>query len=70
MEFKNIKEVRKGKGYTQQYVANFLNITQSSYNRKENGKRNFDLKEALILEDLFNIPISELFKDLREVKKI
>lgn len=70
MEFKNLKEVREKRGYTQQHIASFLNITQASYSRKERGKRNFELREAFMLEDFFNIPISELFEDLKKTYRI
>jgi len=37
---KNIKKLREQKGYTQEQVADYLNISQPAYARIENGNRN------------------------------
>ena len=57
----NIKEYRIKSGYTQSEVANVLNIKQSSYSRKELGKRAFTTDEIKILKELFKVSIDDEF---------
>lgn len=57
-----LKEYRVKNGYTQKEMANFLNIKQNSYSRKENGHRQFTIDELLALEKVFKISISELLQ--------
>lgn len=56
-----LKTLRLTKGITQAQLADRLNITTSSYCRKENGKLRFSLKEAKILARIFNKSVEELF---------
>ena len=60
VEGMNIKEYRVKSGYTQSEVANVLNIKQSSYSRKELGKRAFTTDEIKILKELFKVSYEEL----------
>ena len=60
VEGMNIKEYRIKSGYTQSEVANVLNIKQSSYSRKELGKRAFTTDEIKILKELFKVSYEEL----------
>lgn len=46
MEQLTIKQIRVGMNMTQKEVANLLNISTVSYQRKENGKHNFYFKEV------------------------
>nr|DAE54152.1 MAG TPA: helix-turn-helix domain protein [Caudoviricetes sp.] len=57
-----LKEYRVKNGYTQKEMANFLNIKQNSYSRKENGRRQFTIDELLALEKVFKISISDLLQ--------
>ena len=58
-----VREYREKKELTQSEVARVLEITQSSYNLKENNKRSFNVQELLKLEDLFDTTIKVLFSD-------
>ena len=40
---KNLKELRRENGYTQEQVSNYLGITQSNLSKIENGERNFNM---------------------------
>lgn len=51
----NIKLVRGNKNYTEDYVASKLGISQSSYNRKENGEVDFSLSELLKLGEVLDV---------------
>lgn len=55
-----LKELREREGYSQQELADLLNITRSSIGMYEQGRRqpNFELSEALA--DLFNVPLDYL----------
>ncbi len=40
---KNLKELRRENGYTQEQVSKYLEITQSNLSKIENGDRNFNM---------------------------
>jgi putative transcriptional regulator len=58
-----LKSLRVRNQLTQLDVAIKLNLTVSAYNRKENGKRDFTLTEALAISGIFEKPIEEIFID-------
>ena len=59
-----IKEYRKAKGYTQKQMAKMLNISeQGTYSKKERGELAFKIEELLLLEEILEASISQLFAD-------
>lgn len=52
---KNLKEIRKGNGLTQQAVADHLGISLRYYQQIEQGIRTGDFEIWDNLEDLFNV---------------
>ena len=56
----NIKEYRVKSGYTQSENRYTYSIKQSSYSRKELGKRAFTTDEIKILKELFKVSYEEL----------
>jgi transcriptional regulator with XRE-family HTH domain len=40
---KNLRQLRKENGYTQEQVSDYLGITQSNLSKIENGERNFNM---------------------------
>lgn len=56
-----MKKYRTKYGYTQNYVANGLNISVSSYNMIENGKRGISLLLAKKISDFFKVTIEDIF---------
>ena len=56
----NIKEYRIKRGYTQEQIAELLNIKQNTYSNKENGKRAFTIKEIKLLKELLKVTYDEL----------
>ncbi len=56
-----LKGLRAQNNLTQQDMANLINTTIQTYNRKELGKREFTLKEAKIIADYFNKSVDEIF---------
>lgn len=58
-----IEEIRKERGYSRKYVAEYLNYTTSAaYSMKVIGKRQFNLNDLLGLASLFSVEITELLK--------
>lgn len=47
-----IRKARIEKGFSQEYLASLLEISQAQYNRLENGKNNFDIEK---LSQIFKI---------------
>lgn len=53
-------ELRKTNGFTQQYVASKLGITQPSYIRYENGNAEPTLANLANLADLYDVSVDYL----------
>ncbi|WP_396154541.1 helix-turn-helix domain-containing protein [Flavobacterium macrobrachii] len=52
---KVVREARIKKEYTQEYIANLLDISQSKYSRLEKGEISFDLNEFSKLVDILDL---------------
>ena len=59
----DIKDIRKRLGFSQEYMAQRLGITQASYSFKESGTRKFSIKELKILKRILNVTYEELLGD-------
>ena len=56
MEYcKILIELRKNAGYTQQQVANFLNIDRSNYSKYELGKLEINITMLIALSKLYKV---------------
>lgn len=55
MDINKLKVLRKNKNISQSFLGNALKITQSAYNKKENGLNPFTLKEVKQLKKILNI---------------
>lgn len=55
-----IRQLRIKNGFTQEKVANALNIDQSYYGRIETGKRGCPVELFIQLSDLFNVSLDYL----------
>ena len=55
-----IKEYRVKMGYTQRQIASLLDIKQNTYSNKENGKRDFTIREIKKLKEILNTTYDEL----------
>jgi len=57
-----ILEKRKEKGYTIDNMAEMLNLTNGSmYCKREKGQYKFKAEEVLLLSEILNIPLRNLF---------
>ena len=54
----SIKEVRTTKGYSQEYVATKLGMSQNAYSKLEMGKTSLKLKRLSQLADILEIKLS------------
>lgn len=53
--------LRKSRGYTQEYMADYLNIDINSYRNKEKGITEFKMGEMFQLSELFNLQMEQIF---------
>lgn len=50
-----LKELREENKYTQQYVAEKLNIRQNTYSQYENEKREIPIRALIVLAKLYDV---------------
>jgi transcriptional regulator with XRE-family HTH domain len=55
-----IKMIRELKGYSQDYMANMLNITQNTFSKIERGESNLSLDKAIEICNVLEIDINTL----------
>ena len=56
-----LENVRKGRGYTQEYMASQLSVAVSTYNQYENGTRSVPRKIAESVAKVLGVEIGEIF---------
>lgn len=64
----NIKNIRELKNYTQEYMAERLNISQAAYSKIEKGKTEITLLKLEEIASVFEITIEDILRfknDLR-----
>ncbi|MFC6096692.1 helix-turn-helix domain-containing protein [Flavobacterium qiangtangense] len=59
----NIYKIRLEKKFTQEYMANELNISQSQYSKKEKGIQKFSLNEIAKIANILNIDMKFLMEE-------
>ena len=57
---KKLRDLREKCGYTQQQIANALNIDRSTYSYYETGKTSPDIPSLLVLASVFSVSIEDL----------
>ena len=63
-----IRSKRESLGFTQNYMASKLNISQSSYNKLENGTVEMTLARFLEIATILDINEKDLVRYTRELK--
>ena len=58
-----LKKAREQIGYSQQDVADKLNISRQSISRWENGWTYPDIENLIVLSNLYNVSLDELLKE-------
>lgn len=56
-----LKVLRYKNKLKQQDIAEKLGISETTYNRKENGNSEFTISEAKQISDILNVSINEIF---------
>lgn len=65
-----LKHNRKKIGYTQQQVADLLNIDRSTYSYYETGKSLPDIKSVGKLLEIFNVSYEDLLEDDSDISLV
>ena len=55
-----IKKIRIEKGYSQEYMADRLNVSQNAYHKLERGHTRISLKKFLDIALILEVEVSEL----------
>jgi transcriptional regulator with XRE-family HTH domain len=64
----NIKTIRETKNYSEEYMADKMGISQSTYNRKENGEGDFTLTELINVAGVLEVSVSKIIElDLAKI---
>ena len=61
--FEKVRYFRESKKMSQEFISTILNIEQSQYSRRESGHIPFSINELEKLSEIFEIEISEFFKE-------
>jgi DNA-binding XRE family transcriptional regulator len=62
MEKIKLIEARKNKGYSQEFVAEKLSLSESTYCRREKGQIKVSIEEWKQLSELLGVQIEEIFE--------
>ena len=57
-----VKELREENKYTQQYVAEILNIRQNTYSQYENEKREIPIRALIVLAKLYDVSVDYILE--------
>ena len=55
-----IRQTRLQKGYSQEYMAYRLNISQQSYSRMESGRQDMKIMQLETIAEVLEIPLTDL----------
>ena len=61
--FEKVRFFREQKRLSQEFVSTLLNIEQSQFSRRDSGQIPFSINELEKLSELFDVEISEFFKE-------
>ena len=59
---KRIRENRKSKGFSHEYMASMLDISVSAYNKLERNETTLSLERLLCITDILETPLSEMLE--------
>lgn len=57
-----IREIRFAKGYSQEYMAYRLEISQQSYSRLENGRQDLRMSQLIEIANILDVEAAHLLK--------
>ena len=58
-----IRSLREAKGYSQEYMADMLHISQSTYAHLESGKSSIKVDRLFQIAEIFQIEITAFFEE-------
>lgn len=62
-----LRKVREEKGYSQEEIADFLNISQPQYYRKESGISKFSEEEWNKMADFYGVSIHDIRDEMNSI---
>jgi transcriptional regulator with XRE-family HTH domain len=62
MEKLKLIELRKSKGFSQNQIAERLNMDVSNYCRRENGRSKIHIREWENLSKIFEVPLEDIYE--------
>lgn len=60
LKFENIRNLRIDNNYTQQQIADYLNIKQNTYSQYETGALNYPVDVLMKLADFYGVSVDYL----------
>lgn len=63
-----LKELRKQSGFTQEQIAEKLNVTRSAVARWETGKGIPDISNLIVISEVYGISLDELIKGDKQIE--
>ena len=60
MKFETIRSLRIDGGYTQEQIANYLNVKQNTYSQYEIGVLNYPIDVLIKLADFYHVSVDYL----------
>ena len=60
LPFENIRSLRIDNGYTQQQIADYLNVKQNTYSQYEVGTLNYSVNTLMKLADFYHVSVDYL----------
>lgn len=64
---KNIKNIRKNRGITQQQLADLINMHRSNYSKVETGQREISISALAKIAKYFNVSVDDLIQNKNEI---
>lgn len=66
--YQHIRDIREDSDVTQRQIAAYLNVTQATYSRYENGRLDIPTDTLVLLAKFYNTSIDYLLDQTDEVK--
>lgn len=64
-----LTSIRQEKGYTQYQVGERLGISDNAYSKLENGHTKLDVQRLIFILKIFDVNLSDFFKDFKDFKE-
>jgi len=68
MALSKLKKIRESFGYTQKFVADYLNVSRTTYTQYETGANGIGFDKIVLLKHLFNTTDDKIFLPDRDTE--